>query len=364
MGKTIVICSDGTWNDPQQRDRGRYRPSNVVKMAAAIAPMAEYDRVETPQIVFYDPGIGTGENKLSSVISGATGRGLSQNVKDAYTFLINNYQPGDEVYFFGFSRGAYTVRSLAGMVGKCHLLKKEHRHLYHQAHALYANKRLRHDSRRVARFRTRYTQPCQIKFLGVWDTVGSLGLPFSGLKSWFLRKYRFHDVTLSPNIPFAYHAVAIDEMRGKFKPALWKSTNVNEAQTVEQVWFAGVHSNIGGGYADTGLADVAFTWMKDKAEGAGLVFDEKYIRENIRPNPMGRLRDSRRHIYRLLPTHLREIGTAENANESVHESAVARHEQMRRRYSPFNLTEAKERGVPNFPPVVQAGEEGAEQEAE
>ena len=353
MGKTIVICSDGTWNEPDQRVRGRYRSTNVAKMAAAIVPVAGDRYEEKQQIVFYDAGVGTG-GWFDQWIGGVMGRGLDRNIKEAYTFLVNNYQPGDEVYCFGFSRGAFTVRSLAGLIGKCDLLTKEHWHLYHRAYDLYRNKRLRADSPVLTRFRGSYTQPCPIKFIGVWDTVGALGVPVSGLRKLFSGRYAFHNTNLSPNIPYAYHALAIDEYRGPFRPALWKASEDAENQTVEQVWFAGTHHNVGGGSPDAGLEGVAFMWMKEKAQAAGLVIDEAYVNSHVRPNLQGRQRRSRTGIYRLLPTHMRDIGTTDPASESVHPDVVARHEQMRQRYSPFNLLEAKERGVPAFPPVEVA----------
>lgn len=351
MGKTIVICSDGTWSEPDQKVRGRYRPSNVARIAAAIVSDAGDNYEEKQQIVFYDAGIGTGGR-------GAMSTGLDRSIKEAYTFLVNNYQPGDEVYCFGFSRGAYTVRSLAGFIGKCDLLTKEHGHLYHRAYNHYRNTRLRTDSRAMARFRASYAQPCPIKFLGVWDTVGALGVPVSGLRSWTSSRYTFHNTNLSPDIPYAYHALALDEYRGPFRPAIWKTSEAAQNQTVEQVWFAGTHTNVGGGSQDTGLEGVAFMWMKEKAQAAGLVIDEAYVNSHVRPNPMGRQRPSRTGFFRLLSTHMRDIGTTDPASESVHESVLARHEQMSRRYSPFNLLEAKERGVPAFPPVeVETTEE-------
>lgn len=361
MGKTIVICSDGTWNEPDQKVRGRYRPSNVARMAAAIVPVAGERYEEKQQIVFYDAGVGTG-GWFDRWMGGATGKGLSRNIKEAYSFLVNNYQPGDEVYCFGFSRGAFTVRSLAGLIGKCGLLTKEHWHLYHRAFSLYRNKRLRADSRTVARFRGSYAQSCPIRFMGVWDTVGALGVPVSGLRSRTSRRYSFHDTSLSPDIPYAYHALAIDEYRGPFRPTLWKTSQAAENQTVEQVWFAGTHTNIGGGSQDIGLEGVTFMWMKEKAQAAGLAINEAYVNSQVRPNPQGRQRRSRTGIYRLLPTHMRDIGSTDPANESVHESVLARHERMGRRYSPYNLLEAKERGVPAFPPPEVATTEEEEGE--
>lgn len=132
MSKRIIICADGTWNTPDEEDDGVATPTNVGKMSHAILPQAPDKKL---QIVFYDEGIGT--DKGQRFLGGALGLGLSKNVIDAYRFLVNNYQDGDDLYFFGFSRGAYTVRSLAGLIRNCGILHKLHAELISRAYQIY-----------------------------------------------------------------------------------------------------------------------------------------------------------------------------------------------------------------------------------
>ncbi|MDZ7291495.1 MAG: DUF2235 domain-containing protein [candidate division KSB1 bacterium] len=334
MPKRIVVCSDGTWNTPDQRDGKVFCPTNVVKMARAIAPLA---RDGWAQVVFYDEGVGTHWG-LDRLTGGAFGVGLSKNIKDAYLFLINNYIDGDEIYLFGFSRGAYTVRSTAGLIRKCGLLKKIHADKVPEAYKLYRQRDATPDTEAAILFRQNFSREIRIKFIGVWDTVGALGIPLRGLRFLTRRRYQFHDVRLSRSVDYAYHAVAIDERRKPFKPTLWETANA-PGQTVEQVWFAGVHSNIGGGYRDTGLSDLAFLWIKEKAEAAGLTFDQEYIDTVFHPDPFGVMRNSKKGLYLLTGNYLRPIDAGTNSNESVHASAITRYHNYSPPYKPPNLTD-------------------------
>lgn len=340
MSKRIIICSDGTWNTPDQKDRGEVRPTNVTKMALSVASKGTDGKI---QIVFYDKGVGTGWG-LNRWIGGMFGTGISKNIEDAYRFLIETYKVGDEIYLFGFSRGAYTVRSTAGLIRNCGLLKKEHADKFKDAYKLYRRRddKSRPNSVEAQLFRKSYSHEVRIKFIGVWDTVGSLGIPLDGLR--FINKLlrlEFHDVKLSSYVDNAYQALAIDERRKPFLPAIWEKQKHAINQKVEQVWFAGVHSNVGGGYEDTGLSDIAFLWMKEKAELCGLSFDDTALRQLgilIAPNWNGKLRDSKTGFYRLTGDHIRSIGRKERAEESVHSCAVIRYEKNPA-YKPENLTE-------------------------
>ena len=332
MVKRIIVCSDGTWNTPDQKDDGVIQPTNVVKMSRAILPQASDG---TRQVVFYDPGVGTG-NFLDKITGGAFGKGLSRNVQDAYRFISQNYSEGDKIYLFGFSRGAFTARSTAGLIRNCGILKKEHIDRLDDAYALYRNKNVHPDDAVSQQFRSNYSHEANAFFIGVWDTVGSLGVPVSALRWLTKKKYEFHDVTLSRSITYAYHALAIDEQRKPFKPTLWKIQH-SDKQTVEQVWFAGVHSNIGGGYKDCGLSDYTFLWMKDKAEAAGLELDNDYIRQICQPNHHGVLRDSMTWYYRLLGKFRRKPGSDSLPSEFSHTSAVKRFEEKYQGYNPEGL---------------------------
>ena len=312
MSKRLVICSDGTWNTPDQKDRGKYRPSNVVKIARAVASVSRDGKI---QIVFYDKGVGTGWG-LDRLTGGAFGQGLNDNIKDAYRFLIHNYEEGDEIFFFGFSRGAYTVRSTAGFIRNSGLLKKIQADKLPEAFNLYRSRELAPASQEAKDFRKAYSREIRINFIGVWDTVGSLGIPIHGLKFLTRHKYQFHDVMLSSYVDNAFHALAVDEKRRPFKPTLWETKKL-DYQRVEQVWFAGVHTNIGGGYEDSGLSDIAFTWMKEKAEQCGLSFDEEYIKKVIKPEVKGELRNSKKGLFVLFPSYIRPIGQGKKSEESV-----------------------------------------------
>ena len=295
--RRLVVCADGTWNTQDAEDR-EPPPTNVVKLARAVAPHAADG---TPQIVLYHEGVGN-ERGWRRWLGGATGSGLSRNVRTCYRFLVDNYAPGDELYFFGFSRGAYTVRSLTGMIRNSGLLRSEHAHLIPQAYALYRDRapETHPNSVEAQTFRAQHAYPdVRVHCLGVWDSVGALGLPTYGpIGRRLARKYGFHDVTLSSIVDHAYHALALDERRKPFLPAVWDVDT--PLQDVEQMWFAGVHANVGGGYADCGLSDVALLWMVEKAAACGLAFDSAYLSAALRPSSAGRLYDSMSLGYRLL----------------------------------------------------------------
>lgn len=319
----IVLCADGTWNRPDQVDRGLTRPSNVAKFALAVAREGDGAR----QILFYDKGVGTGWNQR--LVGGAFGVGLNRNIGDIYCFLAEHYEPGDEVYLFGFSRGAYTVRSVAGLIRNAGLLRRQYLHRFREGFRLYRRRdSASHPSAVEATlFRKMYSYEIRIRFIGVWDTVGAYGIPLRGLRSVNrLLGLEFHDVQLSRWVDFAYQALAIDERRGPFTPAIWTQHPEVFGQTLEQAWFAGVHTNVGGGYEDTGLSDITFEWMRSRAEACGLAFaPEEIAALDISPRPDGELRNSKTGLYVLAPDFHRPIGAGgERTKETVHASALAR----------------------------------------
>jgi uncharacterized protein (DUF2235 family) len=325
--KRIAICTDGTWNRPDQEDRGKRKPTNVVKTARGILPSAADG---TQQIVFYDDGVGTNWG-IDKIAGGGFGIGLSAKIVDAYQFLVLNYEPGDEIFLFGFSRGAYTARSLAGLIGKFGVLPKDHAYYTPDAYKLYRNQA---PSPKLDAFKAEHNaRDAAIKFVGVWDTVGALGIPLGAFK-WFNRRYEFHDVELNPNILNAYHALAIDERRRPFAPTLWQLPE-GSGQTLEQVWFAGVHTNVGGGYDNDGLANVPLHWMKEKAQAHGLEVDESFLRP-YKPWFGDELRDSMSWKYLLMGPISRPIGAVPRGNESVHQSAIDRFNEIED-YRPENL---------------------------
>jgi uncharacterized protein (DUF2235 family) len=338
--KRIVVCSDGTWNTPTQRDRdtGKPVPTNVVKTARTISGVSK-DGI--PQVVFYDEGVGADKWGLDRLTGGAFGWGLIKNIEDVYRFLMWNYVEGDEIFLFGFSRGAYTVRSLVGLIRNCGLLKPINADKLKAAFELYRND-LHPDCKYPKNFRRNYSiEVDAIKFLGVWDTVGAYGIPL-GLFRWFNKKrYQFHDFELSKIVKNAYHALAIDEKREIFEPSLWKYIK-KEGQYVEQVWFPGVHSDIGGGYPDSGLSDISFWWMKEKAEDCGLEFDEKSVEAMVDPDICGKMHKSRVQFYKLRPPFFRPIGKEET--EALHPCVEYRHKKTN--YKPVNLVNYMADGNP------------------
>ena len=332
--KRIILCCDGTWNKADQEDNGVPCPTNVVKIGYRIAKCAG----DTPQVIYYDQGVGTG-NLLDRFTGGALGKGLEDNIHDAYRFLVANYEPGDELFFFGFSRGAFTVRSIAGMVRKCGVLRREFVQHYRDAIALYRSEHRPTDAAAI-NFRNDYSvsggADIKIKFIGVWDTVGALGIPLRGLR-WFTRgKRQFHDTELSGVVENAFHALAIDERRTPFVPTLWMH-KPKPGQTVEQVWFSGVHSDVGGGYPESGLSDIALDWMIGKARGVGLAFDEVAMQAHpLQSDPRAALHNSKTGFYWLTAGIDRAIGRAiadpdeagsaerNDPMQSVHESVRER----------------------------------------
>lgn len=257
----LIVLFDGTWNDPVSR-------TNVYRLAGSIA---DYDG-DIPQHFFYSPGVGTG--KFGRLIGGATGHGLSPIMHQGYDWLARRYRDGDEIYVFGFSRGAYTARSLVGLMRKCGLPLINTLQLQAAAEKLYRNTKLDPDDPACVQFRDAFGPAPPVHFLGVWDTVGALGIPGTMLTEKAGGHYAWHDTELSKIVARAYHAMALDEHRAAYDVALWTSPTGEkkpENLEVEQRWFIGAHANVGGGYDDNRLSDLALLWMQQKAQAAGLV---------------------------------------------------------------------------------------------
>lgn len=348
--KKIIVCCDGTWNKPGSIDRGQPVETNVEKMYKAV----QTEKTAMQQAKFYGPGVGTSFAITDQLMGGGTGMGIDRNIQDAYKFLMWSYEPGDEIYLFGFSRGAYTVRSLGGLIRNCGIMKPDYMHLISDAYTLYRDRtELTHpDSDTMKAFRKSYgiEVDTAIKFMGVWDTVGSLGIPIPWF-NWWNRKYQFHDVKLSTQIKYAYQALALDEKRRVFRPTLWEVSDPEEREraggTCEQVWFSGAHANVGGGFVDCGLSNIALKWMIDKARDTGLEFDEDYVREQV-CNSEGELRASVSIFYRIFGIFVRAIDDIKGdrdkskrliRNERVHYTSVERMHLVRK-YKPKNLLSA------------------------
>lgn len=326
--KRIIICADGTWNRPEE-DIEEDFPTNVLKFARGIAPK---DANEIKQIVFYDWGIGSYHNKLAG---GAFGAGLEKNVMDGYRFLVHNYEPGDEIYLFGFSRGAYTVRSLCGLLNNCNILKGPESNRIEEAFALYKDPEHTPMDNYTVDWRNKYSVKDShiVTFVGVWDTVGALGLPFSffGLIE---DKHRFYDKKLGSNVTTARHALSLDERREDFEPTIWQPNNNVD---LKQVWFAGVHSDIGGGYENdpdnTTLADIPMTWLMKEAQLTGLTFEDFLSVSEL--NPLAQQHDEYKGLMRFLGQYIREIPAPDAIPTFVHSSVKTRYENSDYKSAPI-----------------------------
>ncbi len=291
--KRIVLFCDGTW-----QSIGKGLRTNVALAAMAVDRMG---RDDVHQVTFYDDGVGAREEGWGRIIAGAYGRGLNDNILAAYRFLTLNYEQGDEIYLFGFSRGAYTVRSLAGLMRTCGILRREFAFREREAMALYRSRdnideagrplpdRDRDFPEAIA-FRQAYSRAwvqgkdaaadpygrdgLRLTYVGVWDTVGSLGVP-STLSQ---KKFRFHDVSLGHWVAHARQALALDEKRNAFSPAAWDNVGPHAIQrdklhpTAEQLWFSGDHGGVGGGAGREGLSNIALRWIIEGAAAQGLSF--------------------------------------------------------------------------------------------
>ncbi len=320
--KRIVICSDGTWNVPDPTNGSK--PTNVAKIYRAILPVAA-DGVQ--QLVFYDEGIGS-KGFLDWLVPGHTGIGLWRKVLNGYRFIAKHWTPGDEIYLFGFSRGAYTVRCLAGFLGAAGLLEESE---LLAAWRVFEREEWREPKR-----------PLPVKVVGVWDTVDSLGLPVPLLRELTRPRLHFHDGKLGTHVANGFQALAIDEIRSAFVPMLWTSDPAL-GQRIEQVWFSGVHADCGGGYPEDGLADLALNWMLRRAEECGLHFDSGYERREIHANPRQALHKERKNLHLLLRRYQRAILETNPRTERVHWSATARLDDPRSGYNPENLRKALEK---------------------
>lgn len=335
MPKRLIVCCDGTWNTADQAIAGNPSPTNVTKLALSVAPE---DSAGARQCVYYHSGVGTSRRERLS--GGVLGVGLSANVFDAYRFLIDNYEHGDWLYLFGFSRGAYTARSLAGLIRNCGILRPGNDDRIGQAWALYRDSAEKPDGVASTLFRRAYSYEPRIRFIGVWDTVGALGIPVLGPRwlrpvvGWLNHRWEFHDTRLSSQVDGAFHALAIDERREVFAPTLWHqrpdASGPEPEQELKQVWFTGVHCDIGGGYPDTSLSDITLLWMADRAREYGLQFQAgafshggpaqmtpgDSIDFKIDPDPMTSPHSSWTKFYRLVKPFNRPIGMA--ADEHGH----------------------------------------------
>lgn len=350
----LIVCCDGTWNTPDQRESGLPAPTNVVKIYRALAPT---DAAGAEQKSYYHPGVGTDGSRLQRLTAGGLGDGLDGHVKSAYQWLARTYREGDRIFLFGFSRGAYTVRSTAGMIARCGLLDlraAEPQVAWDAVDAIFQAYRDATPCRATASQPFFHTTPgdnpagkTTIHFLGVWDTVGALGIPdfLWFAKPFDRRRHEFHDTRLGAAVCHARHAVAIDEQRESFLPTLW--SNVATHSDAKQVWFPGVHGDVGGGYAVTDLSNGALAWMMEEAQAQDLAFWPGALKSAV-CNAEGIMHDSFTGIFRDLPTRPRPVPPFDDATLAggFHEGALSRHKGRGLGYDRYWTTLALEEGKP------------------
>ena len=310
MGRNVVVLCDGTGNQYGLQ----YRNTNVVRLRTLI--------VEDPdrQVAYYNAGVGTmapadrhsGAGRVSAIVAGlAFGYGFTENVEDAYRFLMQSWRgPEDDVYLFGFSRGAYTVRALAGMLHAVGLLPPGQENLIRYATRLYRSR----DTSVAAQFFRTFSRNCRVRFVGVWDTVAALGV-VPGFRR------EFPDTLLNPDIGIGRQALSIDEKRAAFLPSLWSARY--PGQDIRQVWFAGVHSDVGGGYPERDLANAPLNWMIDDAVGAGLLLDVTDVRRYYPDEPLGLIHESLTTTWKLAGKAIRAIPDEALVHWTVRERIAA-----------------------------------------
>ncbi len=309
--KRLVICLDGTWNNVSTN-------TNVWRLWALCA---DKDQNGVEQRKYYDVGV-------SGIRGGGFGKGLSDNVLEGYQWLVENFEQGDEIYIFGFSRGAYTARTLAGFIAKYGVLNAGsplgigqlfERYKNNDAPTLYKLDGIAaggEDSLSLEdKWIRRFCIHSHVKMVGVWDTVGALGIPVGKIEGVSTETLNWMHTGLRTPIENAFHAVAIDEHRKKFAPTLWTIKRTTKHQrsieNVEQRWFPGAHANVGGGYHNDPLSQRPLRWMMKKAENLGLGF--KAFPEQLNDMHSAEIADSYKEfvngVYRWLsPRHFRTIG--------------------------------------------------------
>jgi uncharacterized protein (DUF2235 family) len=314
MPKNIVVFSDGTG-----QEGGMGNNTNVYKLFNMVE-----DRT-VDQITFYDRGLGTGFRKITGNISGM---GISQNIYECYKFIFENYMAGDNIFLFGFSRGATTVRSLSAFIHLFGVLPKSRPELIKKAYKIYkiedsAERKKRADDL-VARNHNHWTK---VKFTGVWDTVDALGLPIKSLSTlvdWFpIFRHKFHNLALSESVEHARQALAIDDERLTFHPKIW-DREIKPYQTMKQVWFCGMHTDVGGGYKEQDLSDIPLIWMAEEAKQFGLRIYPKH-KVQTHPDADGIMHDSRKGFPGFLfRKATRTWNSQTHGKPVVHQSTIER----------------------------------------
>ena len=282
--RRLALFLDGTWNKEDDN-------TNVWRLRSLFSPVSSDGR---EQRAYYSTGLGTKYGEQAK--GGMFGSGIDTAITSAYEWLIENYESNDEIFIFGFSRGSYTARSLSGFVSKCGLLqrgsplgvnqlwKRYRRRGAKTIRELIAGERDGDEFRFEGNWMLKYAMPVDIKFIGVFDTVGALGVPFPIYRRLRGEAYPFLNTGLRQNNEYAFHAMAIDEERKAFRPTLWTNEGATHAKPrpidrTEQKWFVGAHANVGGGCFNDPLAQLPLKWLERKAAKLGLTFKDLFPTE-------------------------------------------------------------------------------------
>ncbi len=335
--RNLVVCCDGTWNAPDNSDHGVPAPTNVRRLYNALV---ENDT----QLTRYQSGVGTAG--FLDKLGGLFGLGISVDIMDTYYWLCDKFEPGDQIYLFGFSRGAFTARSLGGLISKYGLLDFSGiddasdrstlvKHVYNDGYKKggVTASSLESNFSKLSFF----ANSNKIQFIGAWDTVGALGVPddISILDLFDNPKhYQFHDVSLNKNVSHARHAIAIDETRNSFTPTLWENAEgESEADfnsRVKQIWFPGSHNDVGGGHKENGLSSCAFKWMIDQVQALddglqtpALTFPNGFI-ESIEVNAQDIIHDAHTGFMKILLPRPRAIPKLDSTDDVFTGVAIRR----------------------------------------
>ncbi|CCL99034.1 uncharacterized protein FIBRA_01043 [Fibroporia radiculosa] len=346
MKKRIIVCCDGTWQDGVIVTE-RWKYTNVLRLARAINHVDVRCDVPISQIVYYQSGVGSSLCLYDEVVDGATGATLGEKVEEAYAFIAHNYHPGDEIFLFGFSRGAFTARTIASFIGEIGVLDRTQMDHFGDIFIAFQkrgkpeidakeNEQLDkilapwtgHDAPGKRRADSS-PHSFSIKCVGVFDTVGSVGLPEELTRHKNMNTlFGFHDTCLGEHIERAYQALALNEMRMDFDCAKFEQTEPGrlKGQVLKQCWFTGCHSDIGGGYHKHDLADITLMWMAANI-GDILSLDEQYLASLSDPvAPWGEQppHNSAVGIFDFARTHQREVPTATDniTHETIHPSVL------------------------------------------
>lgn len=286
--KRLALFLDGTWNEEGDN-------TNVWRLRSLTAKISQSQQ---PQLIYYNSGVGT--RVFEKARGGLFGFGLDRNIKDAYEWLVENYETDDQIFIFGFSRGAFTARSLAGFITKCGILRPGAplgvAELFQRYRTAPDTRTIRNMTGKPAAelslqesWLLKFAHVADVTMVGVWDTVGSLGIPFGKLSGISRSSFGFLSTGLYQSQKHAYQAIALDEHRPDFTPTLWTKHVYSDGRPtaaprlladVEQRWFVGAHANVGGGYATDPLPQTPLRWLMGKASQLGLEF-----REQVEPDP-------------------------------------------------------------------------------